>query len=694
MKKLSVLSVMIIFMITFIGLFAMAQQEPARPQPEVTRAGTVPDSVVDRVTHQLMTRYGEAGRTRIEKGVHHVAELWRPSDGNDSEFESFCLRYYTAADKEREALFNRVSKHVETINGHFNRISLDIQEPVQLDLGAMLPIDPLYAAYDVTAHLSDDFYANKIAFIIALNFPYYSLEEKNQLGANWTRKEWAYARMGDLYVSRTPAELLLEYTKVNSAADLYISEYNIFMGNLLDNKGKKLFPKDLKLLSHWNLRDELKSNYNVPDGLDKQRMVVEVMKRIISQEIPQMVINSSQWDWNPYQNTVFKDGKKVEFTAEPDTRYRHIVNSFRALRAIDQNNPSSINTYIKRKFDVDMEIAQPEVEALFIRLLSSPEVKKVAKLIQKRLKRRLEPFDIWYNGFTAKNGVSEDKLNEMTRSKYPTPLAVETDLPNILTKLGFQKDQVDFLTSKIVVDPARGSGHAWGPLMRSEKAHLRTRVFANGMDYKGYNIAVHEFGHNIEQTISLNDVDHYMMQGVPNNAFTEALAFVFQERNLDLLGIKEDNPDKNHLLALDTFWNAYEIMGVSLLDMNIWKWLYAHPEADAKQLKEASIRIAKDIWNTYYADVFGVKDQTLLAIYSHMVSYPLYLSAYSYGHVIDFQIEEYLRGKDLASEVIRMFSAGRLLPQLWMKNAVGKDISIDPLLRATDEALKRFSSYK
>ena len=47
-----------------------------------------------------------------------------------------------------------------------------------------------------------------------------------------------------------------------------------------------------------------------------------------------------------------------------------------------------------------------------------------------------------------------------------------------------------------------------GAEMRGEKAHLRTRVEKSGMNYKGFNIAAHEMGHNVEQTFSLNDVDH------------------------------------------------------------------------------------------------------------------------------------------------------------------------------------------
>ena len=70
-----------------------------------------------------------------------------------------------------------------------------------------------------------------------------------------------------------------------------------------------------------------------------------------------------------------------------------------------------------------------------------------------------------------------------------------------------------------------------------------------------------------------------------------------------------------------------------------------------------------------------------------MIAYPLYLSAYSFGHLIDFQIEQYLKGKDLATEVERMFSLGRLTPQTWMKRATGNVISNEPILTAVDEAL-------
>ena len=674
-----------VFFLTGSGSLTMSAQN----EPTPAKAFFISNAVTESVSKGLIAKYGESKQDLIRKGVQHVSELWQKQDGTEQEFEVFCTENFIASDEERKSMFEKIANYWEATQGHFNKMKLLLQEPTHLDSGKLLPVDQLFAGYEAGAHLYSDLYTNKIAFIIALNFPYYSLEEKSSLGTSWTPLQWGYARMGDLFTARVPSELDLKYAEINSNADLYIAEYNIFMGTLLNDKGEKLFPKDMKLLSHWNLRDEIKSNYNLPRGLEKQRMVYEVMKRIVSQDIPKIVINNSEYDWNPIQNKVFKDGKPVEFQPELNTRYQHIWNTFQVEKAIDAYYPSAMNTFIKRKFDVEMEISQPEVEALFTRFVSSPQVKKVAALIKKRLKRNLEPFDIWYNGFTPKSNISEEKLDEMTKTRYPNPKAFENDLPTILTKLGFSKEKVDFLSARVVVDPARGSGHAWGPVMKSEVAHLRTRIPPTGMNYKGYNIAVHEFGHNVEQLISLNDVNNYMISGIPNTSFTEALAFVFQKRDLELLGIKENNPDKEHLLALETFWNVYEIMGVSLLDMSIWKWLYNNPNATVDEFKKSVIQISKDIWNKYYAGILGPKDQTLLAIYSHMLPYPLYLSAYSYGHVIDFQFEQHFKGKNMTEEIEKMFSQGRLTPQIWMKKATGNEISIDALLNATDEALKK-----
>ena len=646
------------------------------------------DQIISKVQTNLVEKIGAENEELIKRGVAHVASLWRTSDGTVEEFENFSIENFINNADEKKMVFNKISKNFESLWGHQNKILLDFNENVHLDNGAKHKIDAMFAGYSPDSHFSNDFYANKIAFVIALNFPPYSLDEKNDIGKNWNSLEWAYARLGDVFTARVPAKLSQAISLAETNADIYISEYNIHMGYLLNNEGQKLFSEDMVLLSHWNLRDEIKSNYANPEnGIEKQDMIYTVMKHIINQTIPEAIINSGDYDWNPIENKVYQGENEVQLSAEPDTRYQQILNNFNANKATDKYY-TDYNTFIKRAFAGSKEIPQEEIEKLFDEYLSSPVVKEVGTLIKKRLGRDLKPYDIWYDGFKARSSISEETLNEKTQTKYPDAKALEADLANILKKLGWEKERAEFIASKVTVDDARGSGHAWGAEMKAENAHLRTRVSEKGMDYKGYNIAVHEFGHNVEQTISLHDVDYYMINGVPNTAFTEALAFIFQKRDLQLLGFKNDNPDKEYLETLDLYWSVFEIMGVSMVDMKVWKWLYANPDATAVQLKEAVISIAKEVWNKYYAEVYGITDEPVLAIYSHMIASPLYLTNYPFGHLIDFQIEQYLVGKDFSDEVDRIWSIGRLTPEIWMQKAVGEDISIKPMIEAAEEALK------
>lgn len=678
-----------ILLLGFIALaFVMTQCKPKSTQT-ANDMKFIQKNITDSVISKLIAKYGDSHRTRMEKGIGQIAALWTSIDGTTKEFEEFCLKNYTDKDDQRDMMFMRLSQNFESIFGHFNMMSLDLKKGMHLDIGEETDLDLMFGSYEPGSHLNDDFFNNKIAFVVALNFPFYTLKEKEELGPGWSAKDWAYARLGDYFTARVPADITQKAADATTAADNYISNYNIYMGNLLSPEGKTLFPKDMKLISHWNLRDELKANYNKgEEGLTKQKMIYGVMLHIINQDIPSEVINNPELQWNPSTNKVLKEGKEISVSPEPNTRYEYLLNNFRAMKAVDKYTPM-YPTFIMRSFDGGMEIPQQQIEALFTGFCTSPEVKEVGKLISSRLGRPLQPFDIWYDGFKARSGLDQAQLDKQTRAKYPNVMAFEKDIPDILKKLGFKPDKAAEIASHITVDPARGSGHAWGAQMKGDKSHLRTRIGKEGMDYKGFNIAMHELGHNVEQTISLYFVDYYTMAGVPNTAFTEAYAFTFQKHDLDVLGIKDNDPNKEAMAALDNFWASYEIMGVSLVDMKVWQWLYENPDATKDQLKDEVISAAKEVWNKYYADVFGIKDSPLLGIYSHMIDNPLYLSNYPVGHLIDFQLDRFLKGKNFADESLRIFSAGRLIPQLWMKNAVGSEISTQPLILATDEALKK-----
>ena len=648
---------------------------------------SISTEVLNKTLQQMQSAFPQADAALMERGLRQTATLWRVADGTEAEFTAFCLAEYIPDAEGRKQLFDKLSYAREVLQGSFHKQSVALTKPVQLEGPPLTGIDVLLAGYAPSAHYSDDMFANKLAFITKLNFPNFSLQEKNGLGARWSRLEWAYARMGDLFSSRFPASIAQEMALASNEAENYIAEYNIMMGQLLDEQGQTLFPKDMVLLSHWNLRDEIKSNYApVPRALDKQQMIYKVMQHIVEQSIPKEVINNPLYSWAPASNKLYLDGKEVSATPETDRRYAILLEQFKAERKADPYFTSH-PTAILRSFDGGMEVSFEDIEEMFVHYISSPQVKEVAALIRQRLGRDLQPFDIWYDGFKARSGLSEDMLTQTTLKRYPTAAAYEKDMPNMLIRLGFAPERARALAEKIGVEAARGSGHAWGAESRDDRALLRTRLTPKGMDYKGFNIAVHEMGHNVEQTISLYDMDHYMLQGVPNTAFTEALAFVFQKRDLDILGMAVKNPLQESLTCLDIFWGSYEIMGVSLVDMYTWKWLYEHPDASPAALRDAVLDIARTVWNKYYAPVLGVADSPLLAVYSHMINSPLYLANYPFGHIIEFQLEAWLAKHKLAQEVDRIFALGTLTPQVWMQQAVGSKVSTEPLLQAVSKAV-------
>jgi hypothetical protein len=670
-----------------IAVLTVACSSPQTKKASSPASAFIDDATILATIDTVKASFSDGDLILVEKGIRHTASLWREEDGIISDFNSFVKENYIADPQKRKSVFRKISRYFESIYGNVNEITLDLKKILDEAAGEIDDIDRMFGTYSISSHLSDDFYANKIAFVISLNFPYYTLEEKEKLGPGWSREEWAMARLGDNFVSRVPAELNQALNTAVGNAEMYIAEYNICMGHLRTDDGIQLFPDDMVLLSHWNLRDELKANYaDKEKGAEKQEMIYKVMEHIISQDIPGIVINNPEYEWAPFANKVSKNGTSVTASAEPDTRYEQIVNIFRAMKNIDPYCPG-MSTAILRKFSVEMEISQEEVEALFDSYMSSPQLVKIGALIREKLGRDLKPYDIWYNGFKTRSTIPEGFLTSKTSSLYPDPEAFKAKMPAMLIKLGWSSERAQYLADKIVVDPARGSGHAAGAGSRGSLSHLRTRISDKGMDYKGYEIAVHEFGHNVEQTISLYDVDNYMMSGVPNTAITEALAYVFQDRNLMLLDIKDNNTDMEQMEILDVTWSLMEIMGVGMIEMKTWKWLYENPDATPSQLKESMIKIAIDTWNKYFEPVLGIKDSPILAIYSHMVEVPLYLPNYSYGQIVQFQIEGFLKGKNLTNEVDRIFKQGRLTPQQWMLGAVGSKISTQPILNALNEVL-------
>ncbi|HEX7578763.1 MAG TPA: hypothetical protein VF580_02100, partial [Thermoanaerobaculia bacterium] len=650
---------------------------------------------------ELTSKYGPGAHDRLSRGLSQVGALWRAGDGDAAAFADFVKKSFAADSKVRNALFARMEFAVESLEGHMLEVTRDFKRQSELDLGEVYPFDEVMAGWDPSAHIQDDWFENKLAFVVLLNFPLTTLAERLEKGDGWSRQEWAEVRLAERFGKRIPADVNLAMANARADADSYIADYNIWMHHLVDAKGNRPFPPKMRLLSHWNLRDELKADYADPKtALAKQRTIQKVMERIVDQTIPAQVVNNPHVDWNPFTNEVtvaaVKDtdapasaGLKASNAPEPDTRYAVWVKDFQAFRKADPYSPAA-PTHIARKFDEERQIPEARLNGMLEAVLTSPLVPRVARLIEKRLGRPLEPFDVWYNGFRTRGPLTEAQLDEIVRKKYPTSAAYEKDIPNLLRKLGFPPDKADAIAKKIVVDPARGSGHAMGAARRADEAHLRTRVGKDGMDYKGFNIAVHEMGHNVEQVLSLNFIDHPLLAGVPNTAFTEALAFVFQNQDLELLGLAKADENARATEALNALWMTYEIAGVALVDNAVWHYLYDHPGATRAELKQATLKIARDVWNRYYAPVLGKKNVTFLAVYSHMINSFLYLADYPIGHLIAFQVERQMeKAGSIGPEFIRIATQGRVTPDLWMRTATGKPVGPEALLSATAEALAK-----
>ncbi|MBK5195264.1 MAG: hypothetical protein JJE08_04415, partial [Proteiniphilum sp.] len=165
----------------------------------------IPDTYAEQVIAELKDSLGEASAFRIERGVQQVAALWRESDGTEDAFAQFCQSSFVADTAQLSSLFVALERNFEVLGGYYNKMDLKLKEPLQLEGPDITPVDMLFGSYDASAHLTDDLYANKIAFLTALNFPFYSLDEKTASGDEWSRKEWAYVRMGDRFISRVPA---------------------------------------------------------------------------------------------------------------------------------------------------------------------------------------------------------------------------------------------------------------------------------------------------------------------------------------------------------------------------------------------------------------------------------------------------------------------------------------------------------
>jgi len=639
------------------------------------------------VIAKMKKKYDKRHHKRIVQGVEMVAMYWEKDDGTAEEFAKFCEDYFIIDQVELEELIAKSAETFEQIFGMGLEIYRTIHKPLHLDTGPITRWDKLFVRIDPVTALHSCLFDCKMAFAILLNFVTYSTADLFMLEDRMARRDWIECRLTDSIRHRMKQCMERRVNDAYADAEEYIGDYNIYSSVLVDRNGQPIFSEHKKLLSHWGLRDEIRAQYFQPGGLERQETLYAAMKRIILQQVPNAVINTPDVFWDPVRNNIFDVGTQTWVQSgdmEPNVRYRHLKKVFLAEKSTDSHYEKN---FIERSFIDSCEIPESVIETLVVQILSSPLAKEVAKAIKKQIGRRLRPFDIWFNRFVRHD---EKRLDPVVKSKYPNPESFHRDIPNILMKFGFNENIAQLITDKIQVDACRGSGHAWGTLRREDKVLLRTRFQNDGMDFQGFDISIHELGHCAEEVLCLHLVDNTILQGLPNLGFSEAFAFLFERQKLEALGLTPAKKDAYRMI-LYSFWDAFEIAGMALLDLYIWRWMYKHKKARPEEINEAVRSLAKLIWNRYFAPVIGsgLRDEYILAIQSHLIGYGLYMPNYAIGQVVTFQVLDYCRDRHWPEEMERMCKIGNLTPNAWLKQAVGSPLSLEPMFRLTAMALKK-----
>ena len=163
----------------------------------------IKDSTV-KLEAALVAKYGEAQRARAHRGLRQVAEFWRAEDGDAAAFEEFVNTNFAGDKATLDTMFNRFESLLEALSGHMHEIGRVFRQQMDLDAGPVLPFDEVFAGYSPSAHVTDDFFQNKLAFTVLLNFPLTTLDERLQNGPKWTRRQWAESGWPRLSPSESP----------------------------------------------------------------------------------------------------------------------------------------------------------------------------------------------------------------------------------------------------------------------------------------------------------------------------------------------------------------------------------------------------------------------------------------------------------------------------------------------------------
>jgi hypothetical protein len=651
----------------------------------------ISENIQNATIKAIISKHTQYNEDLIRQTVRITASRWADSGGLKDNFLKFCLKHYESNPTQKLKLFHKILDKIETIYGLSMSLHWANKWSTMMQTGPIEPIDEIFALIDPNDRIEEDLYQSKLSHVILLNFPILTLAEKKELSNSAVdRQRLAQSRLAELCQNLKPSEISVIESSAISQSYQYINHILFELNRIVFIDNTVLVDTLITVDCHWGLRDQIVLHYQAQQGFRKQCLLAKIWERATLEEVPAEYFNNKNTCWDPFANTLHHIGS--DRLSNDSTfytgRYAKLGDLFEAKKAQDDYSPQTPN-YISRSFDLEREMSEPQVRQLFTDYLTNPLLPRVANHLKEILNRDLVAFDIVFNqfGLNTHTAVSSH-YDDVVARKFPTLSHFNDAIPDILIQLGFSPQLSSKISKQIKVVSCRTGGFSSFPKMRGGDYILATPCDNEKMNFTAFVTAMHELGHCTEGFLSSESTDYYTLGEVPCAAFSEAFAYLFESKSLQILGIEEDTSIEKQNKTLNLFWSAFLNCGIALVDMDCWQWMYKHPGFTAASLKSAVVEISRNIWNCYYKPILGEEDSVILAVYSVMLTNPLYLPEYAMAIFIQAQMEHHLTNKILGQEMPKMCKIGRIPPDEWMIRAIGEPISSAKLMELAEATVK------
>jgi len=236
-----------------------------------------------------------------------------------------------------------------------------------------------------------------LAFAVLLNFPLTTLEERLREGPGWTGRQWAEARLTEPFAMRIPAEVSQTLAMAGAQTQAQLAGHALRLHQLADGRNRRPFPEGARLEADGDPKEVVQDEFrDGREGLLRLRLVQTALERVVTGTAPAAVFEDPSVSWDPAGNGVQSAGSPP---LADDTRYLALLRTFQAARKLDPFAPAT-PTWIVRHFTGDRQFPETRVAGLLEQVCGSPLAAVTARLIATRLGRKLEPFDLWYGGFS------------------------------------------------------------------------------------------------------------------------------------------------------------------------------------------------------------------------------------------------------------------------------------------------------